>query len=94
VTDRIFKVDKLIFGRLLGITAIDGGLFHHQGNFPSHGFVEMGVEELEIGTTSSVSDVDRDRVRLFIHSGKMFHKNADELSITICKWAADAPPSA
>jgi hypothetical protein len=25
ITDAVFKVDKLIFGRLLGITSIDGG---------------------------------------------------------------------
>jgi hypothetical protein len=38
VTDRIFKVGRLVFTRLLGISSIDGGLFHRQGNLPSHGF--------------------------------------------------------
>jgi hypothetical protein len=93
ITDRIFKVDKLIFGRLLGITAIDGGLFHHQGNFPSHGFVELGVADANIEDLALVTDVDRDRVRLFIHSGDMFHKDADEASVTMCRWLTETEPT-
>lgn len=41
VKDTVFKVDKCVFGRLLGIKSYDGGLFHSQGNFPSHGFREL-----------------------------------------------------
>jgi hypothetical protein len=45
VTDTILKVDKARFARLLGTKCIDGALFHQQGNFPSHGFAELRIEE-------------------------------------------------
>lgn len=87
VTDKLFKVDKLLFGRVLGISSIDGGLFHHQGNFPSHGFAEVSADELEqLKTQYSLPDVDMDRVRLMYHRAGMFHRGSDEDSVTRCKW--------
>jgi hypothetical protein len=32
-----------IFAKLLDVKIIDGSLFHHQGNFSSHGFIENGI---------------------------------------------------
>ncbi|OHT11750.1 hypothetical protein TRFO_18731 [Tritrichomonas foetus] len=85
ITDNVFKVDKLIFGRVLGISSIDGGLFHRQGNFPSHGFKELNATEIaEIKKTYDVSDVDQDRIRLMHHP--MFSKTSDEDSVNRCKW--------
>ena len=90
ITEQIFKVDKLIFGRLLGITSIDGGLFHRQGNFPSHRFAELTVAEVDqLKTQYDLSDVDMDRVRLMYHKDGMFHRGADEDSVTRCKWQTD-----
>jgi hypothetical protein len=91
VTDRIFKVDKLIFGRLLGIMAIDGGLFHRQGNFPSHGFAELTSEEIApLRATVDLADVDQDRVRLLYHKGSSFSKGSSEDAVTRCKWITDS----
>jgi hypothetical protein len=45
LTDQVIKVDKMKFARLLGIKSIEGSLFHQQGNFPSHGFIEIGASE-------------------------------------------------
>jgi hypothetical protein len=93
VTDRIFKVDKLIFGRLLGISAVDGGLFHRQGNFPSHGFVELTASEIEaLRSTHDLSDVDQDRVRLLAHKLNSFAKGSSEDSVTRCKWITEGTP--
>jgi hypothetical protein len=93
VADRIFLVDKFIFGRLLGINAIDGGLFHRQGNFPSHGFAELAGGELEqVSQRLGLTDVDQDRVRLLYHKGNMFSKTADEDSVSRCKWITDNDP--
>jgi hypothetical protein len=90
VTDRIFVVDKFIFGRLLGINSIDGGLFHRQGNFPSHGFAELAGPELEqVRQRFGLTDVDQDRVRLLYHRENMFSKTADEDSVSRCKWISD-----
>lgn len=90
ITDRIFKVDKLIFGRVLGISSIDGGLFHKQGNFPSHGFQELSVSELEqLKGHYDISDVDLERIRLLHHRDGMFFKGCDEDSVTKCRWATE-----
>jgi hypothetical protein len=93
VTDRIFKVDKLVFGRVLGLTAVDGGLFHRQGNFPSHGFGELTVGEFEqLKVAFDISDVDMDRVRLLCHKGNSFAKGSTEDAVTRCKWITEAEP--
>jgi hypothetical protein len=90
VTDRIFKVDKLIFGRLLGIIAVDGGLFHRQGNFPSHGFAELATSEIEaLRSTHDLGDVDQDRVRLLYHKFDGFAKGSTEDAVTRCKWITE-----
>jgi hypothetical protein len=95
VTDQVFKVDRLIFARLLGIVAIDGGLFHRQGNFPSHGFAELMGNEIEpLRSSHDVSDVDQDRVRLLYHRVNGFSKGSSEDSVTRCKWITEAEPRA
>jgi hypothetical protein len=93
ITNEIFKVDKLIFGRLLGIGSIDGGLFHRQGNFPSHGFAELSTTEFEdLRRNVDVSDIDHDRVRLLVHRGGSFSRTSNEDSVTSCKWITEAEP--
>ena len=87
VTNRVFMVDKLIFGRLLGISTIDGGLFHRQGNFPSHNFAEVGMDEAaQLKTQFGLDCVDMDRVRLMYHRCGVFYKGSSEDSVTKCKW--------
>jgi hypothetical protein len=93
VTDRVFKVDKAIFGRVLGIMAVDGGLFHRQGNFPSHGFAELTGSEVErLKALYPLADVDQDRVRLCYHKGDSFAKDSTEDAVTRCKWITEAEP--
>lgn len=90
ITNEIFKVDKLIFGRVLGISSIDGGLFHRQGNFPSHGFREVSsteLAELKNKFGAELADVDQERIRLLYHEAKMFTKTSNEDSVTKCRWA-------
>jgi hypothetical protein len=90
VNDQVFKVDKLIFGRLLGIGAIDGGLFHQQGNFPSHGFAELTTNEAtDIKRRYGLGDVDGDRVRLLHHQGGLFSRRGSEELINRCKWGTE-----
>jgi hypothetical protein len=90
VNDRVFKVDKWIFGRVLGIGAIDGGLFHRQGNFPSHGFAELSTNEsAEIKRRFGLDEVDGDRVRLMHHPMGLFARGGKEESINKCKWGTE-----
>jgi hypothetical protein len=93
VTDRLFKVDKFIFGRLLGIVSIDGALFHQQGNFPSHGFGEVPGTDIErLRLSFDIADVDQDRIRLFYHKGNGFAKSSNEDAVTRCKWITENQP--
>jgi hypothetical protein len=95
ITDRIFKIDKLIFGRLLGIGAIDGALFHRQGNFSSHGFGELTSAEVDqLRPVYGLVDVELDRVRLLYHKGGLFVKGCSEEAISRCKWITEAKPRA
>ena len=80
VTKYIFLVDKLIFGRLLGLNSIDGGLFHSQGNFPSHGFIEV-FDQIQTDIP-----VDHDRIRILKHKNGLFSQASPEEDITNCKW--------
>jgi hypothetical protein len=73
VTDTVIMVDKVKFARLLAIKAIDGSLFHRQGNFPTHGFVELGVKEARaVLPVEMLGDVDFDLVRLVRHTPGLF----------------------
>jgi hypothetical protein len=89
ITNEIFKVDKFIFARLLGIAAIDGGLFYRQGNFPQYGFEELNASDIDLLRPDyDLSDVDLDRVRLIHHRTNGFIKGGSEDAISRCKWTA------
>jgi hypothetical protein len=91
VTDQVLKVDKLVFGRLLGITAIDGALFHHQGTFPRNGFAELiGGDFDRLRAMHDVSDVDHDRVRLLYHRTNGFSRGSNEDEVSRCKWVPES----
>ena len=92
VTDSIIKVYKYPFAKLLNISAIDGGLFHKQGNFTRHGFVPLSDSEAKVSVPSEhLSDVDFHDVLLITHSQHNFTMNSTEATISQCKW--DNPSS-
>lgn len=73
VTPFVFKVSKIAFGILLGLQSIEGALFHSQGNFPTHGFVEVDsttAKSLNIHDTS----VDFINVVLMTHKENHFYR--------------------
>jgi hypothetical protein len=87
VTDVVLKIDKRIFARLLAIKTVDGSLFHQQGNFPSHGFVELSEQTgLEYVPKEVLDGVDFDNVRLLVHQEGVFRRNCTEADIERCKW--------
>jgi hypothetical protein len=81
VADSLFLVDKYVFGRLIGIASFDGGLFHRQGNFPSHGFLEIAPEE-----SPAIDGIDFDRFRLLMHPSGQFRKLCPDEFFNSCKW--------
>jgi hypothetical protein len=89
VTDSILKVDKRLFGRLLGIQRIDGSLFHQQGNFPSHGFIELSEKDArQYLTDADLEGVDYDNVRLLTHQPGAFRRGSTENDMIHCKWTS------
>jgi hypothetical protein len=87
VSDRVIKIDKKKFARLLGIRAIDGSLFHQQGNFPSHGFREVGpLEAKEILSADELANVDYDAVRLLVHAPGDFMRSSPPQVFEKCRW--------
>lgn len=83
----ILKVDKRIFAQLLGIKSVDGSLFHQQGNFPSHGFVEIGHGEASRHLPEGdLEGVDYERVRLLVHKSRVFIRDATEEDLARCAW--------
>jgi hypothetical protein len=82
----VMKVDKHIFAQLLGIKSVDGSLFHQQGNFPSHGFVELGRVEAMLQPFVELEGIDFDKMRLLVHQDHIFVKDASETNLLNCTW--------
>jgi len=88
ITNEIIQVDKLAFARLLGIKSVDGSLFHQQGNFPSHGFIEVSYQDAKKSCPNlDLKSIDFENIRLLTHSNKIFVKGCSEKDIEECKWA-------
>lgn len=87
VNDKVLRVDKRVFARLLGIKTIDGSLFHQQGNFPSHGFFELCSRDvLQYVQQTDLEGVDFEKVRLLVHQTGAFSRDSSEDDIEHCKW--------
>jgi hypothetical protein len=89
VSEKVLRVHKRSFARLLGIKTIDGSLFHQQGNFPSHGFAELSAREARIDLpVEALIGVDGDEVRLLVHTPRVFVRQCPESAIDACKWVS------
>jgi hypothetical protein len=89
LNDTILRVDKRSFARLLGIKSIDGSLFYQQGNFPSHGFFEIGSGDQRqyCPPDLDLTGVDFENVRLLFHVDGQFRKGCTGKDIEDCRWA-------
>ncbi|OHT12718.1 hypothetical protein TRFO_17332 [Tritrichomonas foetus] len=90
LNENILRVDKRAFARLLGIKSIDGSLFHQQGNFPSHGFFEIGAGDVNryCPPGLDLTGVDFENVRLLVHTENLFKRGCTEADIEHCRWAS------
>jgi hypothetical protein len=87
LTDTVIKVEKAKFARLLGIKSVDGSLFHQQGNFPSHGFVELSpADARELVPPDALAGVDFDDVRLVTHQSGEFRRGCGSDIEERCRW--------
>ena len=88
IGSKVLKVNKRQFARLLGIHSIDGSLFHHQGNFSTHGFVEVSEEEATQIEGKDIGQIDFSRIRLLIHQAGVFVRDVTEEQLNQCKWVS------
>ena len=89
IAHNILRVDKYAFARLLKIRTIDGSLFHQQGNFPSHGFVELNeTQAREMLTQEDLADVDYESVRLLMHKDGLFNRESQARDVDDCKYVS------
>lgn len=58
INDKVFMIEKNAFACALGIRTIEGSLFHKQGNFPCHGFIDC---------THTIFSQANDGIRYFTH---------------------------
>lgn len=87
VTDSVFRVHRAAFARLLGVKTVEGGLFHQQGNFPSHGFIELPFDESErISREAGLGPADLSQVRFMRHGSGRFTRQSTEKDLEMCKW--------
>jgi hypothetical protein len=87
MSERIIKVYKHAFAKILGIGAIDGGLFHKQGNFTRHGFVQVpDVLARQEVAEDQLADVENRDTILLWHKDQSFSMKSTEESIELCRW--------
>lgn len=82
INDSILRINRAVIAQLLRIKAIEGSLFHQQGNFPSHGFVEL--EPADVRKLFPNFDFSIDR--LLSHKDHIFVKGCTEEEVLKCKW--------
>jgi hypothetical protein len=89
VTRDVIRVHKLVFGRLLKIKAIDGSLFHQQGNFPTYGFAELTEHDARnLCSSDLLLGIDYETVRLLRHSEGKFTKDSTGDDVEKEQWAS------
>jgi hypothetical protein len=83
----VIMVDGPVFARLLNVKAVEAGLFHQQGNFPSHGFVELPFEDCQgMANDAGFRQFDKSKIRFFRHSSGEFRRGLEHFDLEKLKW--------
>lgn len=78
VTETVMKVNAHVFANLLGIHAVQGGLFHKQGNFTRHQFTQIMIQNSpQFQAMPECADVDDFSVRLFTDPQNRFSRDTE-----------------
>lgn len=90
VSNEIFKVNIQKFANVLGLKPVStlGALFHLQGNFPTHGFINVEYNELvKKGILVQNNKYDYKEERYLKHSTGEFVRDLNpETLYTICRY--------
>ena len=91
VSKTVLMVNKVRFARLLGISTINGSLFHKQGNFTTHGFTSPSAQYImqQIGE-KKYDETDLHENVFLYHKNGIFTQNCSELDLLKCKWGNPA----
>lgn len=82
ITQTVMKIHSQAFAQLLGIHAVQGGLFHKQGNFSRHGFQQVTKQsQVEQGINLDLNDVDDYLVRLYSDQHNRFSRDSEFVMI-------------
>lgn len=74
----LMKINSQTFAALLGIHAIQGGLFHKQGNFSRHGFQQIQKSSPHaMQLNLDLRDVDDYNIRLFTDQFNRFSRDTE-----------------
>lgn len=87
LSPKIIKVNKFQFSRLLAIGSIDGSLFHKQGNFPTHGFVQASNQQIiDAVGEARFEELNIGANKILIHKDGSFTEGSKESSLNKCRW--------
>lgn len=88
VNEKVIKVYRDIFGRLLEITRATAALFNIQGSFSSHGFEQINDDQVDNAANLQelLEDVDNSKIRLYFHKAGLFTQLSTENQVNHCKW--------
>lgn len=78
ISATVMKIHSQSFAHLLGIHAIQGGLFHKQGNFSRHGFQQLLKQNAStLAPGYDFRDVDDYSVRLYVDNYNRFSRDTE-----------------
>ena len=86
LNDKVIKVHRHYFGNLLKLKRPTSALFNSQGSFPSHGFLELSVDELKREHGIEAQPDDSSFCRYFYHPNGTFSSNSTEDEVLNCRW--------
>jgi hypothetical protein len=82
ISATVMKVHSHVFAQMLGIHAVQGGLFHKQGNFSRHGFRQVTKQvQSQENASLELADVDDYAVRLFTDEQNRFMRDAEFVAL-------------
>ena len=86
LNDKVIKVHRHYFGNLLKLKRPTSALFTSQGSCPSHGFLELSINELKKDYGIEALPNDFSNCRYFYRPDGTFSSNSTENDVLSCKW--------
>jgi hypothetical protein len=82
----VIQVNRVVFGNLLGLRKPTSALFNNQGAFPSHGFVELSLDQVTEQCQVRVLPNESNECRFFVRLDRKFRPDSTEAEVCACRW--------